>query len=376
MTRPLIYIPIEPITERYTEQWYRCLPPQFKAAGFDVTVVDGTPLLNNEIKVGTFLDINSTTHYKWSQLMQISRLFETGQIADGSVFFFGDIEFWGLEAVRLLADMNGVKVKLTGFLHAASYTFEDAFEVAAPYQQYTEVGWIAALDEVYVGSEYHKHAVVSRRLDPVGAGHLADRIHVTGNPLFMDEYHTFDYGSKQNLIVLTNRFDQEKRPGDTLDVFEAVKSRVPEWNFAICTSRPTLRSNDPSLEARARYLQNRGVLTIYEGLSKESYHFMLHQARVMVSHSIEEMYGYCIAEALVYGCAPFLLAGASHNEMVEYNPSLLFPRHSSVKEQAARLIDLMETTISNQTDVVSGCKAKAARKAKALTLLTNRLVSL
>ena len=95
MTRPLIYIPIEPITERYTEQWYRCLPPQFKAAGFDVTVVDGTPLLNNEIKVGTFLDINSTTHYKWSQLMQISRLFQTGQIADGSVFFFGDIEFWG-----------------------------------------------------------------------------------------------------------------------------------------------------------------------------------------------------------------------------------------------------------------------------------------
>ena len=148
MTRPLIYIPIEPITERYTEQWYRCLPPQFKAAGFDVTVVDGTPLLNNEIKVGTFLDINSTTHYKWSQLMRISRLFQTGQIADGSVFFFGDIEFWGLEAVRLLADMNGVKVKLTGFLHAASYTFEDVFEVAAPYQQYTEVGWIAALDEV------------------------------------------------------------------------------------------------------------------------------------------------------------------------------------------------------------------------------------
>src|ERR1700693_725536 len=116
----LIVIPLEPISERYTEQWYRRLPPAFINAGFNVKVIDGLTLLDNEIKVGAFLDINSTTHYKWSQLQAISKMFHNSEIKDNTVFFFSDIEFWGIEAIRLLADMNNVKIKLTGFLHAGS----------------------------------------------------------------------------------------------------------------------------------------------------------------------------------------------------------------------------------------------------------------
>ncbi len=322
--KTLIYVPIEPLTERYTEQWYREFPISFIQGGFDVTVIDGTPL-EDTVKVGTFLDINSTVNYKCSQLMQIAQLFNRGAVKDGTTFFFGDIEFWGIESIRLMADMNKVKVKLTGFLHAASYTKGDAFEIAASYQQYTEVGWLAAFDKVFVGSHYHKEAVITRRLQPLGAEHLASRIVVTGNPMFDSAYEKIDKVTceRENRVLLTNRFDSEKNPKATLELFVEAKSKHPEWEFVITTSRKTLKSNDAALESYARSLHDAGVITIRENLTKAEYHNYLATSKVMVSHSPEENFGYCIVEANHYGCETLLLAGASHLELAR-SPANLF----------------------------------------------------
>jgi glycosyltransferase involved in cell wall biosynthesis len=336
----LIYIPIEPLTERYTEQWYRKFPKEFTAAGFKVTVVDGQPLIDDDIKVGTFLDINSTCHYKFSQLQLVAKMFQRGQVEQGAVFFFGDIEFWGLESVRLLAQMNNIDVYLTGFLHAASYTKEDAFAVAAPYQKYTEVGWIAALDKVFVGSEYHKQAFINRRLmDIPWAGPLADKIVVTKNPIFLDEYQQFDL-PKRKRVVLTNRLDAEKRPQETLQLFEMAKQRFPDWEFVVTTSRKILRSNDDSIVEYARKLESEGLIQIKAGLTKEGYHRELSQAQIMVSHSIEENYGYCIAEALVYKVLPLLRNNASHPEFV--GPGLLFSNHEEAWTSLCEIIEAID----------------------------------
>lgn len=342
-TRDLLLIPIEPLTERYSEQWYRRMPPAFAAAGFNVKVIDGKPLLENEIKVGAFLDINSTVHYKMTQLQELARMFNCGEVKDGTVIWFSDIEFWGLESVRLMADMNKVDVALAGFLHAASYTKGDAFAIAEPYQQYTEVGWVAALDAVFVGSAYSKSAVVSRRLGV--APQLADKIIVSSNPMFLDEYHKFAGVEKRNLVVLTNRFDVEKDPWATLDLFKVAKAAHPDWEFQICTGRPTLRSNDPALVSYARSLESQGVLTIRAGLTKEEYHRTLAQAKVMVSNSPEESFGYCVVEAINYGCVPLLRKCASHPELVDYNPSCLFRYAASTQAQLTALEHAMSDEV-------------------------------
>lgn len=329
MTRKIYYIPIEPLTERYTAQWYTNFPEAFWNAGFDVETIDGVPLLDNEIKVGAFLDINSTVHYKMSQLQSIAKLFHAGTVNNGDIFFFGDIEFWGLESVRLMAQMNGVDVKITGFLHAASYTKEDAFAVAADYQQFTEVGWLAALDKVFVGSAYHKKAFIDRRLsiwskDLVVNKHntakrltekMEDKIVVTKNPLFVDEYHDFGDVKKLKKILLTNRFDHEKRPGNTLKLFAALKARYPDWEFVVTTGRKTIRGAEEDLQLLDKLVAE-GVVTVKAGLTKEEYHRELAEAYMVVSHSIEENYGYCVAEAIYYRCVPLLLQGVSHDEFV------------------------------------------------------------
>lgn len=322
----LFFIPIEPLTERYSESWYRNMPKAFAEYFDEVRVIDGEPLLDS-IVVGTFLDMNSTVHYKNTQMREIAKLFLKGAIKNGDVFFFADLEFWGAESLRLMAQLNKVNVKIYGFMHAASYTIEDAFAIAAPYQKYTELGWIASCDAVFVGSEYHKRAIIERRIQPYACQQdvqtLSDKIVVTGNPLFEDDYPDIPY-SKVKRLIISNRFDYEKRPNLSLDFAVILKNRIPDLNIVVTTSRPQFTSNKAWLLEYARVLEAQGVIEIRSGLSKSEYYTYLATSKVMLTNSIEENFGYCIAEALIYNCAPLAENKFSHPELLSNNTQLLF----------------------------------------------------
>lgn len=325
--KTIYIIPIEPLEERYTGEWYRFLPSEFMSEGWNVVQIDGTPT-TDAIETGSFLDINSTIHYKAGQMQKISELFRKKQIKEGDVFFISDLEFWGIESLRMLSQINGVPIKIYGFLHAASYTKEDAFAVAADYQKYTEIGWLKAVDGVFVGTHYHKRAVWERRIIPIvgdtyEGARIAEKIHVVGNPLFMTAYDPYPT-QKRNKIVITNRFDSEKRPDQSLLVARLVKERLPDVEVVVTTSRPTFRSNKQWLVDLARMYEREGWLTIKAGLTKQQYHDELRTAKVMISNSIEENFGYCIAEAILFGVSPILCRGLSHDEMVQNDQRYLF----------------------------------------------------
>lgn len=320
----LYLIPIEPLTERYTESWYRNIPLLFK----EYTIIDGQPLIDDDIKVGTFLDINSTVNYKCVQLQKICQLFNSGKIKNGDVFFFYDLEFWGIEVVKLMAQLNNVDIKICAFLHAASYTHGDAFEVAAPYQQYTEIGWFTICDKIFVGSEYHKRAFYDRRLkNYVSFKDYDSKVVVTTNPMFSIDYKDFGR-EKQNLILLCNRLDEEKGVMNTLKLFE--RAWRSDWIFRVVTSRKTLRSNNPQIIEYLMELVGKGIVDLKYGLTKDEYHQQLARAQITVSHSPEESFGICIAESLIYGCTPMLLNNASHPEFVKYG-AVLFEQQNDLQ---------------------------------------------
>lgn len=315
----IFVVPIEPFPGRYTQSWYDNFPRAF-ATEFgeeNVEIIDGSPL-SKEIKVGTFLDINSTIHYKNSQMMTLARLFEEGQVGPSDVFFFGDIEFWGLESLRLMADMNGLQgVKITGFLHAASYTREDAFAIASRYQRHTEIGWIASMDRVYVGSHYHKNAVNERRLCHQGDASLVNRIMVSGNPMFRTDYLQNPTSiPKKRQIILPNRFDSEKRAYETVRVAGRIFERDPTIKIILTTSHSKLRSNSQLAMSYLRELEAAGGIEVRENLTKLEYHTLLAESAAMITLSIEENFGYCIAEALYHGCYPLMRQGLSHVEFL------------------------------------------------------------
>jgi len=322
------YIPIEPLNERYTEQWYRWFPEALKKRKVPFQVIDGEPL-NTKVECGTFLDINSTLHYKAEQLKKIAKLFFEKKIKPGDIFFVADLEFWGIESIRYLSDLNNIPVNIYAFLHAASYTCEDFMEKCSQYGKVFEEGWFKICDKIFVGSEYHKKQV--EKLRPIAY----DKIVVTGNPYNIKEVKDKLKGikiEKKNQIILTNRPDYEKRPNLSLDVFRILKRRHPDWDFMITTSRKAWGKGwirEVALN-EAKY----GWLKIRENLLKEEYLIELAKSKVMISNTIEENFGYCILEACIFDTIPIIENNYSHPELVNKDKRCLF---NSIDEQIKKV---------------------------------------
>ena len=175
MKRKVYYVPIEPLEERYTEQWYKWFPIEFKKQGYDVETIDGETL-TDVIETGTFLDANSSVYYKSEQLKKIAKLFYEKKVNYNDIFFVGDIEFSGIESIKYLSVLNEIPIKLFGFCHAASYTKEDFMQKCEPFAKYYEDGWFNTFDLVFVGSEYHKRQILKYR------NVESKKIFVSGNP--------------------------------------------------------------------------------------------------------------------------------------------------------------------------------------------------
>jgi hypothetical protein len=108
-----------------------------------------------------------------------------------------------------------------------------------------------------------------------------------------------------------------------LELFFRLKIEFPEWEFVVTTSRSSFKGNNQLIIKEALQLENEGVITIKAGLTKLQYYQELAESAIMVTHSIEENYGYCIAESLIYGCAPLMRKGLSHSEFTDTD-ALLF----------------------------------------------------
>lgn len=336
----MIYlIPIEPLEERYTEQWYRWFPDFCKERKIEYKVIDGTTLVD-EVQVGTFLDINSTVFYKSEQLKRIAQLFHTNQIKPGDKFFVYDIEFWGIEVIKYLSDLNKIPVELYGFLHAASYTNGDFMQPCEPYAKHFEEGWLTVFDKIFVGSVYHKQQILKSRSVLDGS----NKIVVTGNPYDISEVtDRIKVPKKKDQIILSNRPDFEKRPDLTLDVFEILKKDQPEWNFIVTTGRKKWGTGD--IRDRALNLQEQGIITIYEGISKDKYFELLAESKIMTGNSMEENFGYCILESLVFNTIPVIENKFSHPELLEYDDNLLF------NNKAEQILKIKSNMSINDSDV-------------------------
>jgi len=305
----IYWLPLEKLEERYTSQWAVWFPEEFRRQGKSFITIEGSPL-SDVVEVGTFLDINSTMAYKASQIQLVAELFYSKKVKDGDIFFLADTEMFGMEVtIKYLAQLNRINVKIYGFAHAGSYTYGDFVEPCAPFAHYIEMMWGTVFDKIFVGSEYHKTQLWTKRK-------IHDkRIIVTGNPYDIDGVRQLITPKKKiNRVIHTNRPDWEKGPDITLSVFEALKSKHPDWEFVVTTSRACWGSGD--LRQKALSLQANGVIKIYEGISKRRYLELLQESKVMTGNTLEENFGYCLLEAIMLDTIPVVENKFSHPELI------------------------------------------------------------
>lgn len=337
----LYLLPLESYKERYTHWWSNYFPEKLKKLNIPFEIIHGTSITET-VKAGTVLDAAGTNFFKATQLKEIARLFQAGEIKNGDVFLVTDIWFPGIEMIRYMETLYGLTVKIYGIWHAGSITYMDFAQPMNSWARYFEMGWLRMCDGIFVGSGYAKDSLVQKLLKPFGREGLERRIHCIGMPLDAGYIYSITKDiPKQDAIIFPNRFDLEKGIPDFLDVIEMLYNEGWKTKTIFTTSREKFVSNAPFYLKKLENLVNRypELIEVKENLSREEYLKTMASCKAMVSTTYEENFGYCLVEALASGTVPLIKNDFSHVEIVEGNEKMLY---NTLEDLCKRLIDIPE----------------------------------
>lgn len=293
----IIYIPIEPLEERYTMQMDIWVKDAFAKWNVPYVRVEGEQL-TTRVESGSVLDAEGTNYYKFSQLMKVCKMIKTKEIVDGDVIFFGDSWFPGQEAIPYMAHLEKISLKVYGINWAGSSDDNDFTTPMSPWARWIEKGWYAFYEKVFVGANNIKQDMITK--DRVAE----DKVVVTGGPWDTRQVLSVldnDNVKKENIVIFPHRWDDEKDPMSFLAL--AKRFRNKDVKFLVCTSRKEFRSNNPTLiEAFYKEQKEGSNLEVKAGITKKEYYSLLARSKVFWSSALQETFGYATLESLAFSC--------------------------------------------------------------------------
>ena len=108
-----------------------------------------------------------------------------------------------------------------------------------------------------------------------------------------------EWSERDQRVVFAARFDQEKQPDFFMDIAEQLAPTGIE--FALVQGGP-LRSNNQKYVDRARNLETRGLLKIYENQKKNDYYEILNSSKVMFNCALQDWTSNTVSEADALNC--------------------------------------------------------------------------
>jgi hypothetical protein len=266
-------LPIEPYEARYTEQWNRWF--QEYLTGNSIPYAWHMPTVGRKVLDNQrVLDPCLTHIHKFSQLRDLFRALDAGEVSSDDTIFLHDLWFPGMESLDYARRTLGVSFRIVGVLHAGSYDPADftVREDMARWAQHSERAWLTVADEIFVATEYHKRLLLAggRSADPA-------RIKVTGLPLVRAEVTQGRETVKKvsGRIAFPHRNVPEKDP----DLAERIARRFP--GCEVIHTRSLTKTRD-------------------------EYYDLLATCEICVSNSAQETFGYSMAEASALGCIPLV----------------------------------------------------------------------
>lgn len=270
----LIYVPLEHIDGRYTVHLDRDIEHYLQHNNIcyvKVMPTTETPPLPK----GMFLNAPFTTRFKCLQMAEIASMYERGEISDQDQFFFSDLWFPGLENLAYMNYFCKVKPKITGIIHAGSFTDTDFVRDLERWAKNFEDLIFDISDTVFVASEFIRNDIIKKRMVS------EHKLVVSGLPL---DQHGLDQvghtAAKQDIVVFNGRLCDEKQPWLFDELERQVKARLGD--------------------------QVQFVKTQEQNLSKSQYYELLASSKVIVSYALQENFGFGVAEATYLGCVPVL----------------------------------------------------------------------
>lgn len=327
--RKLFYCGLESYESRYTLQLTEWSRRVFERRGLDVVYVPGLTLDNSQkISVGQVLDAHGRSYFSMSQMMNLVRLMQQGEVTAEDVIFFEDMFQPGMESLPYIMDQIPDSQRPRVFVRCLAQSIDpDDFVhvwgmsrwMGLYEQMVNEFATVLATNEEMVA-----HMRIAGWRAPIYniSGLAFGREEVLERIGGADNIRPFE--DRPRRVAFAARWDQEKQPGFYMDLIEMFHDQGPVGVEFCLYQGDELRSNNLEYVARAHDLESRGLLTIHEGLSKNQYYDLLNDTRVLFNCALQDWVSNTVSEADTLGCNVLYPAYRSFPETFADDPNRLY----------------------------------------------------
>lgn len=293
---------LEPLETRYTGQWFNGIPTLLKdeadKRGLQRTVYNVAGEQTSSAPTeGAFLDFYATNIWKNTQINKLVEYFQQGIVKAGDHVLFTDAWHTGITQVRYMSELMQVPVTIHSMWHAGSYDPQDFLGRLIQDKRWThntERGLFFASHFNYFATEFHANLFIDTLLDRTEGQPTPPSIVISGQPhnALIESLKNFEGLEKRDLVLFPHRIAPEKQ----VEIFRDLAKECPDIEFVVCQDQK---------------------------LTKDEYHTLLGQAKVVFSANLQETLGISAMEGVLCGAAPLLPNRLSYTEM--YDPNFLYP---------------------------------------------------
>ena len=290
----IFLVDLEAVETRYTGEWKTHLPSLLRKNGHSVHIVAGPTDIPTATTPGAFLNFGGTNIYKAKQVEQIGRLFCSGSVTSGDHFIFTDAWHPGIINLKYMSELLGIPVKIHALWHAGSYDPQDFLGRLigdAPWVRHAEKSFFHAIDHNYFATDFHIEMFCNNllNLDFATAKHSyidSGKIIRSGWPMeyMEDVLGMYKNMPKRNLILFPHRIAPEKQ----VEIFRDLKEQLPQYEFVVCQDQQ---------------------------LTKNEYHNLLGESKIVFSANLQETLGISCFEGALVGSIPMVPDRLSYTEM-------------------------------------------------------------
>ena len=287
-------IDLEAVETRYTGQWKTHVPNLLRKAGHNVQIISGPTDIPTATTPGAFLNFGGTNIYKSAQVEQMGRLFCNGAVHPGDHFLFTDAWHPGIINLKYMSELLQIPVTIHALWHAGSYDPQDFLGRLigdTPWVRHAEKSFFAAIDHNYFATQFHIDLFCKNLLDDTLEDTVKEfidegKIVLTGWPMeyMHDTLVMYKNMPKRDLILFPHRIAPEKQ----VEIFQDLKEHLPQYEFVVCQDQQ---------------------------LSKNEYHNMLGEAKLVFSANLQETLGISWYEGAIVDAIPMVPDRLSYSEM-------------------------------------------------------------
>jgi hypothetical protein len=322
---------LESYEARYTLQLTEWNRRVFERRGIEVIYVPGSTIDNSQsISVGQVLDAHGRSYFAMSQMMNLVQMMRNGDVTGEDVVYFEDMFQPGIESLPYIMDQiedyRRPKVWVRCLAQAIDPDdFVHVWGMAKWMDLYEKMVNEFVTGVLATNEEMVAHMRIAGWSAPIynisglafGKTEVLERIGGVEN--------IRPFADRKMRVGFAARFDQEKQPGFFMDLIEKIKSQSngQDISFAVFQGGP-LRSNNPEYVERARRLQQKGYLEIYENLNKNRYYELLNDTRVLFNCALQDWVSNTVSEADTLGANVLYPAYRSFPETFANDPNRLY----------------------------------------------------